>query len=305
MDIGEFLKNLGRTKAVENSSKPKGKPTWQEIVRPETTSIILGRKGSGKSALAYWLAEEMSRGFDLLPVVINLPRDRQSLLPPSFVIRTIDDIPMLSDALVLIDEGTTMLPAGHQLENMVKGYVALSRQRHQIILFIFHSSADVGSRILRGVDNILLKEPSHRQIQHGSKDNWWRELLSKAKEEFETLEEDGEKPKTYTFIDSEEPQFRGMMSNPLASFWTEELSKAWAGHNNLVPNLQSPWSEVGLSPLSLRITKGWLANDPDMRLTQGITLEMERRARIVEEHPFQNSCYVIMETDGVRWVKEL
>jgi len=50
---------------------------------------------------------------------------------------------MYGDGVILIDEGTTTIPAGAKLEKMVKGYVALSQQRNQIILFIFHASSDV------------------------------------------------------------------------------------------------------------------------------------------------------------------
>ncbi|MBW2673835.1 MAG: hypothetical protein JRD89_10550 [Deltaproteobacteria bacterium] len=297
-DVNEFLKRLGMER--EKSTK------WREIIKPSTVSIILGRKGMGKSALGYWLCEEMAGHYGLLPVVINLPRERQNLLPESFVIRQLGDVPRISDAVVIIDEGTTMLPAGKaKLEDMVKGYVALSRQRNQIILFVFHSSADVGSRILRGVDAILLKEPSQRQIQHGAKDNWWRALLSEAKEKFEALADMEAEPRAYTFVDSEEPEFRGMLQNPLPSFWSDELSKAWAG----VDTLSEPQLEL-FRPPSLeygRKVVAWHADDADMRLCYVVTPQMEREAIVVEEHQFDQSCYLIMEhpPTRLRWVRQV
>ena len=232
--VDDFLKNMGMNKKKEAPQPQSQADKWREIIRPETVSVILGKKGKGKSALAYWLCEDISPRHNLLPVVINLPRERQQLLPTNFVIRGLDDVSKLSDAFIIIDEGTTMLPAGQKkLEELVKGFVALSRQRNQIILFIFHASSDVGSRILRGVDAILLKEPSRRQIQHGSKDNWWRQLLTEAKEKFEALTDLGANGKEYTFVDSEEPDFRGALRNSLPTFWSDDLSKAWAGVDSL------------------------------------------------------------------------
>jgi len=300
-DISEFLKKMGM-----KDDQKDGQAQWHEIIKPESVSVILGRKGFGKSALAYWLCDDNAKRHNLLPVVINLPRERQHLLPQSFAIRGLDAVPRLSDAVIIIDEGTTMLPAGQKkLEEMVKGYVALSRQRNQIILFIFHASSDVGSRILRGVDVILIKEPSQRQIQHGSKDSWWFILLSEAKERFEALADMGQNPKEFTFVDAEEPEFRGMLRNPLPGFWCEELSKAWAGVNNLEPDLFS----LGAEPLRIgsHSLRGWHADDPEMRTIYPITPEMERRARVIEEHPFKNSGYVIMEDaeTGIRWVKRI
>ena len=303
-DVNEFLKKMGM-KEPQKAEEVK----WQQIVRPETVSVILGRKGFGKSALGYWLLDDAAKRYNLLPVIINLPRERQQLLPQSFIIRGLDDIPRLSDAAILIDEGTTMLPAGQKkLEEMVKAYVALSRQRNQIIIFIFHASSDVGSRILRGIDAILLKEPSQRQIQFGSKDNWFFNLLTEAKERFEALEDMKMNPKEFTYVDAEEPEFRGMLKNPLPEFWTDDLSKAWAGVNTLEPDLFT--TTFGAEPLVIsyyRKAVGWLMDDPAMRTVYPVTPEMERRAVEIERHEFQNSCYAIMEhrETRIRWVKQV
>lgn len=298
MDPSEFLKSLGMGK-----DKKEQDQKWHDIIKPSSVSIVLGRKGMGKSALAYWLCETVAREQQLLPVVVNLPWGRQSLLPDDYVIRELGDIPRISDAVVIIDEGTTMIPAGKaKLEEVVKGYVALSRQRNQIILFIFHSSADVGSRILRGVDAILLKEPSQRQIQHGAKDNWWRSLLGQAKEKFEALADMGMNPREFTFVDSEEPEFRGMLQNPLPSFWSEDLSKAWAGVDTLLPP-----DQLGLfAPPKAKYgeKKGWHADDPDHKMAYVVTPQMEREAIIVEPHYFEHSTAHIMEHPPTRiqWV---
>ena len=130
--------------------------------------------------------------------------------------------------MILVDEGTTQLPAGGKLEEFIKGCSSLSRQKEQIIIFIFHASRDIGSRILRGIDVLMIKEPSKRQIEQGSKDKYFRELLLKAKREIGAQK--GEK-RSFTYVDSEEPEFEGLMENTLPSFWTEKLSKAWRGVN--------------------------------------------------------------------------
>jgi len=299
-DINEFLKSLGM-------GGDKNEVKWHDIVRPSTVCLILGRKGEGKSALGYFLMEEMSKHNSLLPVVINLPREKQPLLPESFVIRSQRDIPSISDAIVLIDEGTTMIPAGQrELEELIKGYVALSRQRNQIILLVFHASSDVGSRILRGMDAILIKEPSMRQIQHGAKDSWWKALLTEAKERFESLRELGANTKQYTFVDSEVPEFRGILPNPLPSFWTDALSKAWANVDTTIATKpEAP--QLELFQPQLGKPRAWHADDPEKQIKYVVTPQMEREAVAVEEHLFDNSGYVIMEhpPTRLRWVKQI
>ena len=243
--MNDFLRELetGMDSGRESRSQ------WHRIIRPTTVNIVLGKRGTGKSALAYWLTEELSQERRLTPVVINLPGERRRLLPDHYQVHGLDDMPGLSDAIILIDEGTTMLPAGRaKLEDMIKGCAALSRQRNQTILFVFHASADVGSRILRGVDAILLKEPSLRQIHYGAKDKHLRELLTEAKGEFRRLAEDSEDRRAYTFVESEEPEFRGMLTNPLPSFWSDELSKAWAGVYNLSSDISTREQDVEPRP---------------------------------------------------------
>lgn len=222
-EAGEFLKKLG----MKGDEQPKD--MWLELIRPSTVSLILGYKGTGKSGLGYLLLDKLSKAHSLLPIAVNLPREKRYLLPENYAVKSLEELKHTQDAVALIDEGTTMMPAGQRkVEELVKSFVALSRQRHQIIIFIFHSSSDVGSRILRGVDAILLKEPSLRQIQYGSKDNFCRVLLTEAKERFKSLADMGEDTRKYTYVDCEKPPFRGMVKNELPEYWTNDLSEAWA-----------------------------------------------------------------------------
>ena len=199
---------------------------WNELIRLSTVNLIIGYKGRGKSGLAYYLMETIAPKYDLLPLVVNFPREKQSLLPANYAVKDLEDALSTEKAMILVDEGTTQLPAGGKLEDFIKGASSLSRQRDQIILFVFHTSRDVGSRILRGLDTVMIKEPSRRQIEQGAKDKWFRSLLEKAKQELQA--QPGKRYK-WTYVESEEPDFQGVLKNPLPSYWSEDLSKAWGG----------------------------------------------------------------------------
>ena len=237
MSVEDFLKSLGMNGEKEVDGQQG--LAWDQILSPSKVGVILGRRRKGKSGLAYFLLEKLAAKYDLLPVVVNLPLSKRHLLPENWVIKSLKDVQFTENACVLIDEGTTMIRAGGMsIEEVVKSFCALAGQRNQIILLIFHASSDVGSRVLRGVDVVFLKEPSKRQIQFGAKDNWMRSLLEEARGKFRTIAEVGSDPRQFTYIDCEEPEFRGMMKNPLCSFWTNDLSKAWSGVDTIESEIE-------------------------------------------------------------------
>lgn len=201
---------------------------WQELIKPSNTVLICGRRGSGKTALAFYLAEQLSN--QLSPIICNFPIEKSYLLPESFYITTLEEALNYQDAIILCDEGTTLMPAGSKLDEMVKNFMALSRQRNQAIIFIFHSSRDVGSKILRGIDVILAKRPSRRQIEQGSKDNWFKNFLTEAKQKFQEVGPDWRK---YAYIDAEDVDERLFITNELPSFWSDELSVAWGSVSSI------------------------------------------------------------------------
>jgi hypothetical protein len=197
---------------------------WTKLIHPESANVILGKRRAGKSGLAYYLMEELGAAYSLQPCVVNFPRSKLHLLPSNFAAQNLDDGIQMNDAIVLVDEGTTQLPAGQRkLEELVKGAQALCGQRNQVIIFVFHASSDVGSRILRGLDAIIAKEPSTRQIQWGSKDDYFRDFLEQAKSVLST------RGKQFSYVDCEDREVRAIVRNPLPSFWSEELSRVWAG----------------------------------------------------------------------------
>jgi len=240
MNIDDFLQSLGmQEESKEEKSKPKQEDKWDKIINPPLVACVLGKVGSGKSGLAYWLAERVAKRRGLLPVVVNLPYEKKELLPQDWITASLEEAKDIESSVLLIDEGTTLMPSGaKKLADMVKGFLALRRQKGQLVILIFHASSDVDARILRGVDTILLKKPSKRQLAYGSKDNWMAQILGEARKKFDSLSEIGEDERKYTYVDSEEPEFQGLLQSGLCSFWNEELSKAFAGAKPSQPSQQ-------------------------------------------------------------------
>lgn len=313
MEIDDFLHSIGMGNEEEKSTEPSAH--WHDILRPSKVGVMLGMTGSGKSGLGYYLLEHLSSKYSLIPVVVNLPREKRALIPESWVISSLREMQRIESACVLIDEGTTTLPTGGKLEMMMKSFASLARQRDQIILYIFHASSDVGSRILRGVAVVLLKEPSKRQIEFGSKDNWMRMLLEEAKDRFKAIRDIGADSREFTYVDSEDPEFRGVVKNPLCSFWSEDLSKAWSGVDLvelLGKGARQPSFDMGPRPkVEYAERIGWIPLDGDnyQKGEDGkyfmVTREMKERKEKVEGRDFENSSYAVFKdpTTGIHWIE--
>jgi len=195
---------------------------WRDVVYPKTANLIIGAKGSGKTGLGFYLIEMVRTEYGLSPKLVNFPEEFKDLVPPEYEIISLGEIADVPNSVILIDEGTTFLPAGRsKLEEMVKSMQSMSRQRNQVILIIFHASSDVGSRIMRGLDVIMIKRPSKRQIQFGSKDNETKALLRRARKKIPHYRKD------LVLVDADEPEYSDIMSNDLPPFWSDELSTAW------------------------------------------------------------------------------
>ena len=74
---------------------------WRDVIAPPAVILILGKRGSGKSALAYRLLELFR--YRLTPYVVGAPDQARKLLPDWIgTVPTLDGLP--PDCIALVDE---------------------------------------------------------------------------------------------------------------------------------------------------------------------------------------------------------
>ena len=79
--------------------KPEPDPRWRSIITHPAIVLILGKLGSGKSALAYFLLELFRYQLNLF--VVGVPQAARQLLPPWIgIAAALEDVPPRSIALV-------------------------------------------------------------------------------------------------------------------------------------------------------------------------------------------------------------
>jgi hypothetical protein len=200
--------------------------SWDQIIFSPMAIAISGARGSGKSGLAYWLAETMGKKRECKVAVLGLSPEKQHLLPDGWEI--IDDITHAPpNAVVLVDEVALQFHArrSQSAENLAMDRVlSISRQAAQDVIFATHSFRKMDVAIVSDLDVIACKKPSflHKRFERLE----IRQFTKQASEYFEGLEGD-HRQWTYIFTDD----YEGPVTNPLPEFWTDELSCGWATTN--------------------------------------------------------------------------
>jgi len=186
-----------------------------------SVSLILGRRGSGKTAFGYKVLEE-ARNHDLTPHVMGLPEDKWHLLPN--YIQPIESPGEIGDdSAVLMDESYQYMFAREHSTSFNKfmaKLLGIVRQKNQLFMFATHLARKLDVSAVYDSDNIVLREPSflHSRMER-------REIRSLIKDASKFFGEVSD-PVKFAYVVT--PKGAREIDIDLPSFWSEELSRAFA-----------------------------------------------------------------------------
>ncbi|NYZ76693.1 hypothetical protein H0O02_00050 [Candidatus Micrarchaeota archaeon] len=232
---------ISKAVAAGKNAAPRGKPrssaTYQPLVLQKqltgslsefedkllssksTIGLVLGARGSGKSALGMRILENVAAknrkvcamGFDesTLPGWIRFVRD-------------VEEVP--NGYFVLVDEGgiafssrSSQSPANRILSSLL----LVARHKDVSVLFISQNSANLEINTIRQSDYLLMRKPSLLQKEFERKKIG--EIYDEIKTQFADLADNG-RYSTYIYSD----EFRGFVTNELPGFWSQKASKSFA-----------------------------------------------------------------------------
>lgn len=206
----------------EQLDDAKDSKWWKAIIYPSVI-LVLGKRGSGKSALGYWLLELFR--YWLTPYVLGIPKQAQKLLPDWIgIAQRLDEIP--EDSIVLIDEAYLRYHSRESLKIQNKEMsrlVNLSRQRNQTLIFVTQEARQIDKNIASQANVVIFKEPTMLQPRFDRAE--LNDIVKRAKLAFGNLSGD---KRSWAYVYSPDVDFMDLMENGLATFWSDKLSHAFA-----------------------------------------------------------------------------
>ena len=196
---------------------------WHKLILPPSVVLILGKRGAGKSSLAYRLLEIFR--YQLTPYVVGAPSGVEKYLPDWVGIETnLDAIPPKS--VVLIDEAYLRYHARQsQARRSVEmsRLLNLSRQRQVTLIFVTQEARQLDKNVSSSANVIVYKEPGLLQREFERRE--LKPITEKALRGFAGV---GGNRQPWSFVYAPDADFAGMVQNGPPSFWSDRLSRSFA-----------------------------------------------------------------------------
>lgn len=211
-----------------NGAKPKP-VRWTSV--PKTGSMyILGHRGQGKSALAWYVADTYRKkaGYPSRVAAYKFPAGAAKALPKW--IAHVDDIAAVSmlsrPHIVVVDESVLHVNSRRSQsdENMdFTKLLAVIRHKGHLLVFISQSSRQVDIQVIEGFDLVLMKAPSMLQARAARTE--LKPEVEKAYQLFSAMRGDTRK-RVFAF----DPHRGGtaMLPAHMPGWWTDRVSRAYS-----------------------------------------------------------------------------
>jgi hypothetical protein len=197
---------------------------WLDSMKEGNVSLILGKRGSGKTALMAKIAEYLMAVYGMPTYWVGAPATAQQFVPHWIkLVDTPDHCP--ANSFVMCDEaGINYLSLlFNTTENrFIRRLIMVARQKRISLAFAAQSSRDVDWAIVRQTDSLIFKEPGLHQPDSERLDI--KPKAKKAALAFKKISKEDRIGVAYVFNDN----FEGMIKSNVPSFWTEELSHIYS-----------------------------------------------------------------------------
>ncbi len=213
-EISEFPEKIKVVDSLEGNFKN----FWKRLKTSDSLiGIVVGARGSGKSAIALCVLEELHEVKDNCYAMGFKSKDLPKWIE---VVEDIKDIK--NNSFVVIDEGGILFSSRNSMSDtnkLLSELLLIARHKDLSILFISQNSSNIEINTLRQADFLILKKSSLLQKDFERKKI--SDIYTKYSSEFDKYKN----MKGISLIYSDE--FIGLVHNELPTFWTTKVSKGF------------------------------------------------------------------------------
>jgi len=208
---------------------------WLKAIIHPSIVLIIGKRGSGKSASSYRILELFR--FGPKPYVVGVPASKRHLLPNWIsIVNSLEEVP--EGAIAIVDEAYIRYHARNstaQESKEMSKLLNLSRQRDQTLIFVSQEARQIDVNIASSANVFIFKDPGLLQLKFDRPE--LNQMAIKAREAFATISGD---KRPWNYVYSLDTDLSGLVKNELPSFWTPGLSRIFAGEVTPVPDNPKP-----------------------------------------------------------------
>jgi DNA polymerase III delta prime subunit len=201
--------------------------SWARMPK-EGVLLITGFRGEGKSALAWWLAQELKKKHKKPIAAFGVPTGARKALPKRVTyVDTLKEISDLKPSLVIIDEASFVANARSSMTKTNQTWlklIAVCRHKGHLLIFINQHNRQLDIQIMMDADLFLLKRPTLLHAENCRPE--FRTRLMEAYDAFQHMSRSATKRKVYV-VDYHNGEAK-MLPARMPTWWNDKISKAYA-----------------------------------------------------------------------------
>jgi|TARA_Y100000401_G_C8324453_1_gene227297 predicted double-glycine peptidase len=216
------------------NAKPvrRAKMSWKKIPT-QGVLLIQGHRGEGKSALGWWLAQEMQKRTKKSIVTLGMPVAAQKVFPKrgfgkgglQFV-SSLDQIDKMKPSIVICDEAAFIAGSRDAMSKTNKEWlklIAICRHKDHLLIFINQQSRQLDVQIMMDADLVLMKRPTQLHLR-GAR----AEFAPEIAEAFELFSNMRGSTKRKVYVVDYHYGGGTMLNAQMPRWWNDKVSKAYS-----------------------------------------------------------------------------
>ena len=235
---------------TQTQPKEDSKPflSWKKILSKTDGGVIVisGHRGQGKSALGWWLAQQINTQQKKRVVAVGFPHEARDVFPKRgfgsggiFWANGIEEVDAITKPSVLVcDEASFMANAR---EAMTKGNQAwnklinTSRQKEHWLIFIAQNTGQLDIQLMQNADFVLMKKPTELLLRF-TREQFKREAI-------EAMNQFSWKKDSKKFVYAVDYNYEfgkpKMLTSSMPTWWNNKISKAFSTASVIKPSSKS------------------------------------------------------------------